>query len=93
MGFLLYGLQPKPGKLALSGQLEHTMIWTFDPADKDRWLRGRGSFIMVYDPATSQHTHPTGNWRWDDRNKISPWVLVPKGHMIRVHNAWVEMSE
>ncbi len=82
--------QPQRGSKALEGIEERLPSHLFPATDGDRWLKGRGALIMIFDPEAPPETEPY--WKWTDVQKDCDWQIVPKTYRIKILDAWVKIS-
>ncbi|KAG5926925.1 hypothetical protein E4U42_002801 [Claviceps africana] len=78
------------GDLALSNTEEYLPSHLFPAVTENRWVKGRGTLILVFNPEADDNTIPY--WEWTSVDVDSEWQLVPAGHKIKVLHAWVKIS-
>lgn len=78
------------GDAALEGKEEYLPSHLFDPVDHDRWITGKGTLIMVFDPKAAENTSPF--WEHEKTTEEGK-SRVPKGFKVKVIDGSVKMTK
>ena len=78
------------GEDALDGKEEYIPSHIFEAANHDRWISGRGTLILIFDPRATDNTPPY--WKHNSTTQDSR-SQVPAGYEVKVIDGRVKMTK